>query len=144
MTKSQISIRLADWEKDRKELTAIRSRVFIKEQNVPAELEWDEDDASAIHFLAFENQQAIACARLKKDGRIGRMAVLASHRKKGTGKKLLQFILQKASALKLETVYLHAQVNAVPFYEKQGFIVQGDVFYEANILHQEMSARLYP
>ena len=143
MIENRITIRVADWEKDKKMLTAIRSRVFIEEQNVPEELEWDEYDVSAIHFLAFEKDRAIACARLKKDGRIGRMAVLASHRKKGTGKKLLQFILQKATALKLEQVYLHAQVAAVPFYEKQGFIAKGDTFYEANIPHQEMFAKLY-
>ena len=143
MTESKITIRLADWEKDKQILSAIRRRVFIEEQNVPEELEWDEYDVSAIHFLAFEEDRAIACARLKKNGRIGRMAVLATHRKKGTGKKLLQFILQKATALKLEQVYLHAQVAAVPFYEKQGFIAKGDPFYEANIPHQEMFAKLH-
>ena len=143
MTEDQITIRVANWQQDRADLTAIRSRVFIEEQDVPEELEWDEYDASAIHFLAFENERAIACARLIKDGRIGRMAVLAVHRKKGTGKSLLQFILQQASVLKLGTVYLHAQVPAVPFYEKQGFVKKGDTFYEANIPHQKMLARLH-
>jgi predicted GNAT family N-acyltransferase len=142
MPETNIKIRIADWEKDKEKLSTIRTLVFIKEQNVPEEMEWDEFDSSSTHFIAFEKDQAIACARLKPDGQIGRMAVLAEYRNKGNGKKLLQFVLQSSAELNFKTVYLHAQVTAVPFYEKQGFIAKGDVFYEANIPHREMLRKI--
>ncbi len=138
MCESKIVIRLADWEKDKAALRAIRSQVFIKEQNVPEDMEWDEYDANATHFLAFENDREIACARLKTDGQIGRMAVLEDYRNDGTGTKLLQFVLQTIAEINLNEVYLHAQVTAIEFYEKHGFVSQGDVFYEAGIAHRAM------
>ncbi len=142
MSENHLVIRLADWEKDKTALSAIRNQVFIKEQNVPEDMEWDEFDSNASHFLALENNQAIACARLKTDGQIGRMAVLPEYRNKGTGKKLLQFVLQEATAQNLGMVYLHAQLSALDFYEKQGFTARGDVFYEANIPHREMLKKI--
>ena len=138
MSKHNIKIHIADWHTEKDSLAQIRRRVFIAEQKVPEELEWDEFDDSSIHFLVTREDQPIACARLKPDGKIGRMAVLAEHRNQGTGSKLLQFILRKAGEQKLEKVYLHAQVTAVPFYEKQGFTAVGDIFYEADIPHREM------
>ena len=138
MPENGIKIRIADWYIDKDALAQIRQLVFIKEQNVPEELEWDEFDESSIHFLVTHEDQPVACARLKADGQIGRMAVLAAHRNRGTGSKLLQFILQMAVEQKLKSVYLHAQEAAIPFYEKHGFIAVGDIFYEANIPHREM------
>lgn len=138
MHQSKIVIRLADWEKDKTALRAIRSQVFIKEQKVPEDMEWDEFDASATHFLAQKNGLPIACARLKADGQIGRMAVLVDYRNAGTGTKLLQFVLQTSAEKSLDSVYLHAQVTAIAFYEKHGFVSLGDVFYEAGIPHRAM------
>ncbi len=138
MHEKKIMIRLTDWEKDKAALRAIRSQVFIKEQNVPEDMEWDEFDASATHFIALKNDQPIACARLKADGQIGRMAVLADYRNKGTGIKLLQFVLQTSAEKNINEVYLHAQVTAIAFYEKHGFVSQGDIFYEAGIPHRAM------
>jgi len=142
MPKSNTTIRIASWQHDREALTAIRSQVFIKEQNVPEELEWDEFDESATHFLALLNNQAIACARLKPDGQIGRMAVLRKHRKNGIGKKLLQSVLQEAKTKNLKKLYLHAQLSAIDFYKKAGFNTIGDVFYEAEIAHRQMLIKL--
>lgn len=142
MAENKVIIRLANWDKDRDALSAIRTHVFIEEQHVPQDLEWDEFDSSATHFLAFEKDQAIACARLNSDGKISRMAVLADYRNKGTGKKLLQFIVHEAVSLKYQSAYLHAQVTAVAFYEKQGFVANSDIFYEANIAHREMSKKI--
>jgi len=142
MSEKHLVIRLADWGKNKTALSTIRRQVFIEEQNVPEDMEWDEFDASASHFLVLRNNQAIACARLKTDGQIGRMAVLPEHRSKGIGKQLLQFVLQEAVAQNLNTVYLHAQVSARAFYEKHGFNARGDIFYEANIPHQEMLKKI--
>lgn len=137
MSDQNVNVRVADWHTDKSSLRQIRRQVFIEEQKVPEELEWDEFDDSSIHFLASCEDQPVACARLKADGQIGRMAVLAEHRNRGFGRKLLKFILQ-TSEQKLSKVYLHAQLTAVPFYKKQGFIETGEIFYEANIPHREM------
>lgn len=138
----QLKIKVADWKKDKDDLKNIRRRVFIEEQNVPEELEWDEFDDSSIHFIATLDERAVAVARLKPDGQIGRMAVLAEHRNQGLGSLLLQFVLQQAAKQKLNKVYLHAQTSAIRFYEKQGFASCGEIFYEANIPHREMLKKI--
>lgn len=142
MSEKGFKIRIADWLTDKDKLAQIRRLVFIKEQNVPEELEWDEFDDISIHFLVTQDDQLIACARLKPDGQIGRMAVLAAHRNQGTGSGLLQFVLQQADKTKLDKVYLHAQETAISFYEKHGFTAVGDIFYEANIPHREMLKKI--
>lgn len=142
MSLDNIEIQQVSWQKHKEDLSTIRRQVFIEEQNVPEELEWDEYDESSIHFLATIEQKVIAAARLKPDGQIGRMAVLAEYRKQGTGSELLRFILQVATSKNFDKVYLHAQTTAIPFYEKQGFIMQGDIFYEANIPHRGMLKKI--
>ena len=142
MFKDNIKIRIADWDSDKDSLRKIRRLVFIKEQNVPEDMEWDEYDNSATHFLATLDNKVIATARLKTDGQIGRMAVLAEYRNKGIGSKLLQSILLTARQQNLKNVYLHAQVSAISFYKKHGFTACGDIFYEANIPHREMSKKI--
>lgn len=137
------NIRIADWHTDKEKLSTIRRLVFIDEQNVPEELEWDEDDATATHFLVTHNHDAIAhdviaTARLKSDGQIGRMAVLAKYRNHGIGSQLLRFVLQTASRQNHKSIYLHAQTTAIHFYEKHGFEAQGELFYEADIPHRNM------
>ena len=89
--KYNIEIYIANWDSDKDSLSKIRRRVFIEEQNVPEDMEWDEHDNASTHFLATHKDRVVACARLKTDGQIGRMAVLAEYRNKGIGSKLLQF-----------------------------------------------------
>ncbi len=139
MSKNIIKIHIADWNNDNVCLTNIRRLVFIEEQHVPEELEWDEDDNTSTHFIVTIDNKAVATARLTANGQIGRMAVLAEYRNQGIGNKLLKFVLQHAVSLGLKQVYLHAQVSAIAFYEKLGFTATGDIFYEANIPHREMS-----
>lgn len=142
MSTDSIKIKSTSWLKHADELKEIRRQVFIEEQNVPEELEWDEYDESSIHFLALHEGKAIAVARLKSDGQIGRMAVLASYRQQGIGSRLLAFILKFSAGKNLDQVYLHAQTSAIPFYEKHGFITQGEIFYEANIPHRGMLKKI--
>ncbi|VAW51973.1 GNAT family acetyltransferase YjcF [hydrothermal vent metagenome] len=138
MPNDDIKIREVNWSTDKESLSKIRSDVFIDEQNVPEKLEWDEFDNTSLHFLVTKNNKTIACARLKSDGQIGRMAVLKKYRNQGIGKKLLQFVLQKADSKKLKNIYLHAQISAIPFYENQGFTTSDDIFFEADIPHKIM------
>ena len=142
MFKHDIKICITNWDSNNDSLVRIRRQVFIEEQNVPEDMEWDEHDSSSTHFLATLDNKVIATARLKTDGQIGRMAVLAEYRNKGIGSKLLKFVLLTAKQQKQKNVYLHAQVSAIPFYKKHGFTACGDIFYEANIPHREMSKKI--
>lgn len=137
-TGSLVQIRIADWQKDKAELTGIRRKVFIEEQQVPEDMEWDEYDDTSTHFLATLEDKTIATARLKPDGQIGRMAVLTEFRNQGIGSRLLQFVLQDARNKNFKKIYLHAQVTALAFYDKHGFTAHGEIFYEADIPHRKM------
>lgn len=143
---NDLVIRVADWQQDKNALIEIRKKVFIEEQNVPIELEWDGYDEASVHYIASLNNEpvnkSIACARLKPDGQIGRMAVLPDYRNQGIGTELLKLIVQNAVDKKLTQLYLHAQVAAISFYQKQGFITQGEIFYEADIAHRKMRIAL--
>ena len=132
----------ADWTKHKHTLKEIRKTVFIDEQQVPIELEWDEFDEHCTHFLISISGEFIATGRLKSDGQIGRMAVLAQHRRNGAGTILLNHILNYAQEIKLNKVYCHAQLTALDFYKTAGFTPTGEIFIDANIPHQAMFKKL--
>lgn len=123
-------------------LEAIRREVFIVEQRVPEEMEWDADDATSVHALALLEGHPVGCGRLLPDGHIGRMAVRAPHRSRGIGRALLQSLLAEARRRGMREVVLHAQTHALRFYEEQGFVADGPVFDEAGIPHRRMSQTL--
>ena len=120
----------------------IRKRVFIEEQGVPEDLELDEFDLTAQHALAYLNSQCIGTARLASlagnIGRIGRMAVLPAYRSEGIGSQLLNALIANGKAQGITQFELHAQLSAIPFYERFGFIAQGDIYDEAGIAHRDM------
>lgn len=138
----QLEVKVADWETDKNNLKELRHKVFVEEQNVPIEVEWDEYDDSSLHFLGTLDGKAVAVARMKPDGQIGRMAVLQEYRNQGFGSQLLQFILQQAAHKNFKNVYLHAQVTAIHFYEKHGFTTSSEKFYDANIAHRAMLKKI--
>ncbi len=139
----QIHVVPVPWSSHHRQLREVREIVFIKEQGVPRELEWDGEDEHAYHFLAVnEAGQAIGCARLLANGKIGRMAVLAEFRGTGLGTRLLDAVIEHAKQLGLLTVHLHAQTHAEPFYRKSGFLPVGAAFLEAGIQHQGMTLEL--
>ncbi len=139
-----VVIRVAAWARDGDALADIRRRVFIEEQHVPEELEWDGEDARAQHWLALRDDQPLGTVRLLADGHIGRMAVLARARKHGLGSKLLRAAIDAAQGQGLLEVYLHAQVQALGFYTRHGFVVEGAVFMDAGIAHRAMRLALGP
>ena len=137
------SFQTCRWQDYQAELSNIRREVFIKEQNVPEELEWDEFDKTAQHVMALDSEdQAVGTGRIKEDGHIGRMAVLIKHRQQGIGSAILALLLDNAEKKNLERVYLHAQVEAIPFYLHHGFTCQGDEFMDAGIPHKTMYKEL--
>jgi predicted GNAT family N-acyltransferase len=136
-------VRQADWNKDRESLRSIRHAVFVIEQAVTQEEEWDGLDESALHVLALDaNDKPLGCARLLQDARIGRMAVLREYRGSGVGSALLMALMELARRQGHRTVHLHAQTHALPFYERHGFVKQGEEFVEANIPHWAMAREL--
>ena len=121
----------------------VRQRVFVQEQGIAAELERDALDPACAHVLAVDaDGQPVGTGRLAPDGRIGRMAVLASLRNQGVGEALLEALVQAGRQLGLAEVHLHAQLPARNFYARQGFLPEGEVFEEAGIGHQQMRRRL--
>ncbi|HLD67050.1 MAG TPA: GNAT family N-acetyltransferase [Pseudomonas sp.] len=135
---NEIQIRIADWQKDNADLRRIREKVFIAEQAVPPELEWDADDASAIHFLALDGDYAIGTARLLPDGHIGRVSVLKDWRGLKVGDALMQAVITEAERLDLKQQKLSAQVQATAFYERLGFEIVSGEFLDAGIPHVDM------
>ncbi len=132
-------VELTDWVTTGSAIRAIRETVFIHEQNVPVELEWDGLDSSCLHVLAWnERGDAIGTARMQKNGTIGRMAVLKDWRRCGVGRALLQTLLDLAIKQGLARVTLSAQIHALGFYERAGFHVIGEPFMDAGIPHRKM------
>jgi len=135
---NKIRVRVADWQKDNADIRRIREAVFIAEQSVPPELEWDAEDASALHFLALEGDYPIGTARLLPDGEIGRLSVLKDWRGLKVGDALLKAVIAEAENRDLKEQKLSAQVYATAFYERFGFTVVSEEFLEAGLPHVDM------
>jgi predicted GNAT family N-acyltransferase len=132
-------IRQAEWRLDHAQLSEVRRQVFILEQNIPEALEWDEHDTVATHILALDMAgNAIGTARLLADGHIGRVAVLKNWRAQGIGGELLKYLIilnkNKGNSIAL----LSAQIRAMPFYARHGFIAEGEEYLDADIPHRMM------
>lgn len=128
---------------------AIRSAVFIDEQQVPAELEIDGEDENAMHYLALQGETPVATARIrfKEEGAIGkieRMAVLASHRGLKIGQGLMTFMLDDLEQQSIGQAILEAQTHAQRFYENLGFEAEGEEFEDAGMPHITMRKSLRP
>ncbi len=138
MGRPTISVNILPWEQAQSQAYPIRLAVFIKEQGVPEELELDEEDPLAWHAIAKLDGQAIGTARLQKDGKIGRMAVIQAYRRQGVASAMMNVLLKFGRQHGINQFYLHAQIEALPFYERFGFVANGPVFNEAGIAHQMM------
>ena len=120
----------------------IRHEVFVIGQNCPEEIEWEFEEEST-HFLVFDNKEAVATARHRETEngyKLERFAVLENKRGNGYGHIVLKAILEDLSNSN-ENIYMHAQLDVIPFYEKMGFEKEGDLFIEANITHYKMSLK---
>jgi len=121
---------------------AIRRRVFVDEQGVDPALEYNKEE-NAHHYLLLISERPGATARWReteKGIKLERFAVLSEFRNRGFGEIILKEVLKDVVGLK-RTIYLHSQLRAVPFYERNGFVKKGPVFYEANIGHYYMEYR---
>jgi len=140
---AMVEIRRGAWDQLGEAARQVRTEVFVQEQQIPLELEWDEDDATALHAVAYNRLgMPVATGRLLQHApdvaRIGRMAVSRVLRGSGLGRDILESLLQAAAQRGDRAVLLHAQRSAEAFYLKLGFQPQGEPFEEAGIPHIEM------
>ena len=137
------TVETGDWAHLEADAHAVRQAVFVEEQKVPADMEWDAADQTAVHALA-RNRLGLplATGRLLEPqpgvGRIGRMAVRADMRGTGVGRAVLRTLLDEARRRGMHEAVLHAQLTAAGFYRREGFTARGAVFDEVGIPHQEM------
>ena len=145
--KPMVDVRVGTWDQLGREAQKIRSVVFIDEQKIPAEMEWDAADAECVHAVAYNRfGMALATGRLLEHvpgtAKIGRMAVLPAMRGSGIGRAVLDALMTTARARGEREVLLHAQTSAAPFYQRAGFQPRGTEFDEAGIAHIEMVGAL--
>lgn len=130
------------WQELKQHAEVIRRAVFIDEQNIAEADEWDDQDAISLHFIVYEQNRAIATARLLQNDSIGRVAVLSSHRGLGIGKLLMLEIIQTAKNQGRQQVQLSAQDHAVKFYNSLGFQQKGEFYLDCGIPHIDMDLPL--
>lgn len=137
-----VRIRKYSWQLAPADVRSIRQTVFVEEQQVPPELEWDSTDEIADHYLAvLSDNTPVGVGRLfstlEETAHIGRMAILPAHRGKGIGQVLLRHMLADAAG-QFSEVQLSAQEHAIPFYQQSGFHVCSDFYDDAGIPHVDM------
>ena len=140
--KSNLKVEIVKWIDGHAQLKNIREKVFIQEQKVTPQLEWDGMDEKAIHFLVFNDKAAIGCARaivIKDHMQLGRMAVLKEYRGQGIGGALIEKAMTIAKLNQLSAIYISAQCHAIDFYKKFGFEVTSDIYLDAEIPHRDMT-----
>ena len=137
--KMSIEIKQIDNPSDLEKAFAIRRQVFCVEQNVSEEIEMDEFDDVATHILAYIDDNPVGTARWRfteEGAKLERFAVLKDARGKGVGEELVEYVVNKLQGN--DCIYLNAQESVIKFYEKFGFEVVGNRFYEADIPHKKM------
>lgn len=136
-------VRPADWKHDEAAIAEVRRKVFIEEQGVPDALEWESIDPACHWFGAVSpTWQVIGIVRLTDAAKIGRMAVMPYWRRRGVGRALLDAALNGALALGFGQVQLSAQIHAIPFYARRGFVAEGPEYMDAGIPHRTMTLNL--
>jgi len=138
-----VDVRVGTWHELEAAARPIRAEVFVGEQKIPADMEWDDADADAVHAVAFNRLgRALGTGRMLEHvpgvAKIGRMAVSSSSRHAGVGRAVLDALVDAARARGDRQAVLHAQLSALPFYERAGFVRRGADFDEAGIAHVEM------
>ena len=138
----EVIIQQVTWQQAEAYLRGVRTSVFIEEQFVTPEFEWDDIDYSAVHLLAMHEKQAIGCLRIIHYAKIGRMAVLKPWRGLGVGKMLLNKAIEICALQGSKQIELTAQTHAIRFYQQAGFQMTGDEYTDVQIPHIDMRLSL--
>jgi predicted GNAT family N-acyltransferase len=141
-----LQVKIAETAEDKEIAFSIRKKVFVEEQGIPVHIELDDYDASATHFIIFDQNTPIAAARLRLTdaftGKVERVCVLPEHRGKHFGVYVMKAIEDYAKTISLHTLKLNAQTYAIPFYEKLNFEITSPEFNDAGIPHRAMEKQL--
>lgn len=139
----QFSVEDNSWSELQAAAKPVREAVFVREQKVPEEMEWDGYDAPSRHVIARNaDGLPIGTGRLLPDGHIGRMSVLPDWRSHEVGSALFERLLQLAKSCRMPQIELHAQTQVAGFYARYGFVTEGPEFMEAGIPHIRMTRAL--
>jgi predicted GNAT family N-acyltransferase len=134
-----MDVKLTDYQDYIEKIKEVRGDVFVKEQNVPVNLEIDGLDSEAKHVIVFDDDgDAIGTGRMLPDGHIGRIAVKKQYRGKGIGMMIMENLIEYARESQLPKVWLSSQYHAKDFYRKLDFVQAGDIYQEAGIDHIKM------
>ena len=138
----QVTIEQVSWQQAEAHLRQVRTVVFIEEQFVTPEFEWDDIDSTALHLLALHDNKAIGCLRIIKHEKIGRMAVLKPWRGKGVGNMLLKQAIELCRQHGSKQIVLSAQTHAIHFYQQAGFQMTSGEYTDVQIPHVDMCLKL--
>ncbi|KAB1194010.1 GNAT family N-acetyltransferase [Haloferax sp. MBLA0076] len=146
---TETEVRVVSTDDEREDAFAVRKAVFVDEQGVDEEIEWDEYDepeSDAVHFVGYRGGEAVGAARLREYepgvGKVERVAVLESARGEGWGRRLMETLESEARSRGFDTLVLHGQTSAEGFYHGLNYETTSDVFDEAGIPHVEMEKNL--
>lgn len=137
-----MEVNFVSWDEAEAALRNIRQKVFVEEQNVPSNMEWDADDKRAIHVLGKEGNRPVACARIVNGNYLGRVAVLKDYRGHGWGSRLIRAAEQHLVEKRKGRLSLNAQANSYEFYLSHGYQPEDEMMWDANIPHIKMSKLL--
>ena len=140
------NVKIVETEKEHADAFAVRKKVFVEEQGVPLHLECDAYDATATHFIMYDDNEPAGAARLRNiedhTAKIERVCILQSQRGKKLGALMMKEMENYAVSIGLQKLKLHAQSYAVPFYEKLGYTVTSPEFMDAGIPHRAMEKNI--
>ena len=141
---AELRLSTGDWSEQGGFASEVRTAVFVREQGIPADVEWDEWDARSLHCVVFDGERPVGTGRLLPDGHVGRMAVLQDCRRRGVGDRILRALIEAARARGDTRIELSSQSYVVDFYRRHGFVTVGPAYDEVGIAHQKMALDLPP
>lgn len=143
---NHVQVKLVETQAESESIKDLRVQVFVREQGVPLSEEFDEHEESAVHAVALIEGRIVGTGRMYElpsgETQIGRMAVEPRHRRDGIGGLVLAFLEAQAGQRGVREVILHAQTYVQSFYERHGYVVDGEPFMEVDIEHVRMVKRL--
>ena len=142
----KVSYKLVESDSELKAAFEVRRQVFVAEQGVPEDLEFDDHENEALHTVAKDGERVVGTARIlflnNRQAKLERMAILKPFRRKGIGSRIIAFLNEELRNREVKRVVLHAQLPVVAFYESCGFEISGTTFWEVGIKHIKMRRRL--
>jgi len=138
--------KLVENERELEGAFGVRRQVFMAEQNIPEELEFDRQDVEALHMVVKDGERVIGTARVlflaNSQAKLERIAILRSFRRRGLGRGIISFLDEELKNREVAQVILHAQCSAAAFYKSCGFEESSSPFWEVGIKHIKMQKRL--